>query len=170
MFDDGVRWSCTTTRLCKLKEPSKRDSLSVDTTYQPAGSSTLSPVYGPGPSNVATATPLPAYHTHLFDPTRDYLGSKSERREMKRKLNIKEIFNIGQKKKKIETPKISTEKVKAVKEKKPRVVRKRIKTEPVAVETETEVKKEIPGEYSSNGDKLADNLQKKMNRTVDLHI
>lgn len=106
MFDDGVRWTCTTTRLSKLKEPMKRESLTIDTNL-PSTSSTPSPVDGPGPGSPSTAA-VPVFHTHLFDPTRDYLSSKSERREMKRKLNVKELFNIGQKKKKVETPKIET--------------------------------------------------------------
>lgn len=108
MFDDGVRWTCTTTRLSKLKEPMKRESLTIDTNL-PSTSSTPSPVDGLGPGTTAPSTAsVPAFHTHLFDPTRDYLSSKSERREMKRKLNVKELFNIGQKKKKVETPKIET--------------------------------------------------------------
>lgn len=106
MFDDGVRWTCTTARLSKLKEATKRESLTIDTNL-PSTSSTPSPVDGPGPGTpIAATASVPAFHTHLFDPTRDYLSSKSERREMKRKLNVKELFNIGQKKKKIETPKI----------------------------------------------------------------
>lgn len=108
MFDDGVRWSCMTTRLSKLKEPTKRESLTIDTNL-PSTSSTPSPVDGIGPGTTTSSTPsVPAFHTHLFDPTRDYLSSKSERREMKRKLNVKELFNIGQKRKRIETPKIET--------------------------------------------------------------
>lgn len=108
MFDDGVRWTCTTTRLSKLKEATKKEALTIDTNL-PSTSSTPSPVDGLGPGTVAPSiVSVPAFHTHLFDPTRDYLSSKSERREMKRKLNVKELFNIGQKKKKVETPKIET--------------------------------------------------------------
>lgn len=108
MFDDGVRWTCTTTRLSKLKESTKRESLTIDTNL-PSTSSTPSPVDGLGPGTTTPSTPaVPAFHTHLFDPTRDYLSSKSERREMKRKLNVKELFNIGQKRKKVETPKTVT--------------------------------------------------------------
>ncbi|XP_063835345.1 uncharacterized protein LOC135084480 isoform X2 [Ostrinia nubilalis] len=125
VFDDGFVWKCTTSRLHKMKDQSKPGPLSVDVTT--AGTSAHSPVYGAGPSSATPTTPAPAFHTHLFDPTRDYLGSKSERREMKRKLNIKEIFNIGQKKaKKQATP---TEKPVTpkppVERKKPRIIRKK---------------------------------------------
>lgn len=107
IFDDGVRWTCATARLSKLKEPTKKEALTVDTNL-PSTSSTPSPVDGLGPGTSAPSTAPPFFHTHLFDPTRDYLSSKSERREMKRKLNVKELFNIGQKKKKTETPKSRT--------------------------------------------------------------
>lgn len=142
MFDDGVRWKCTTSRMYKFRDNSKKDSLTVDTSFS-SSISTPSPVYEAGPSIGAN------YHTHLFDPTRDYLSSKSERREMKRKLNIKEIFNIGQKKRKIDVTR--KEKVKVVKEKKPKAVKK-VKIETgrdvkVSIEKlkEVKVKKEVPG-------------------------
>ncbi|KAL4707641.1 hypothetical protein ACJJTC_006991 [Scirpophaga incertulas] len=91
LFDDGCPWKCSITRLYKLKDS---DSVSVSTPSL-AEPSVSSPKQNAGPSSTV---PLgPAFHKHLFDPTRDYLGSKTERREMKRKLNIKEIFNIGQK-------------------------------------------------------------------------
>lgn len=139
VFDDGFQWKCTTTRMHKLKDPSKTDPLSVDTSSSPSTASVPSPVlYGAGPSTIHPPPLTGAvYHTHLFDPTRDYLGSKSERREMKRKLNIKEIFNIGQKKQKKQlTPKIPVEK-----KPKPRIIRRKTVQTPV-------VKKEIPGEWS----------------------
>lgn len=119
--------------------------------------STPSPVQGAGPSTGAPQNllnPAPVFHKHLFDPTRDYLGSKSERREKKRKLNIKEIFNIGQKKKKKETP--PKEKVaRVVKEKKPRVLLKKMKLEEsvreykchIESEAKKEAKTEIPGKF-----------------------
>lgn len=107
MFDDGFQWKCPQTRLHKLKETSKYDYPCFK--WSQCGSPPPSPA-GPPPAAPAPADPVapdaqplarvPLFHTHLFDPTRDYLGSKSERREMKRKLNIKEIFNIGQKRKK----------------------------------------------------------------------
>lgn len=73
---------------------------------------------------------------------------------MKRKLNIKEIFNIGQKKKKKETP--PKEKVaRVIKEKKPRVLLKKITLEEavhevkcdIKSEVKAEVKTEIPGKF-----------------------
>ncbi|XP_053600890.1 PHD finger protein 20-like isoform X3 [Plodia interpunctella] len=115
-FDDGFQWKCAVSRLCKYKE-----NLSVDTGSLTPSASVPSPIqHGVGPSG---APLLPAYHTHLFDPNRDYLGSKSERREMKRKLNVKELFNIGQKKRK----KIPEEKPqKVMTPKKQKVVKKKI--------------------------------------------
>ncbi|XP_045761179.1 PHD finger protein 20-like isoform X2 [Maniola jurtina] len=159
IFDDGFHWKCNTSRLYKLKDPGKHsECLSVDTSMPPKPS-TPSPVQaGAGPSTASplnALTPTPIFHTHLFDPTRDYLGPKSERREMKRKLNIKEIFNIGQKKKKKETP--PKEKVaRVVKEKKPRVLLRKIKEESVEdvkteinTEVKAEVKTEIPDAVAS---------------------
>ncbi|KAJ8735021.1 hypothetical protein PYW08_014271 [Mythimna loreyi] len=137
VFDDGCHWTCNISRLHKLR------SKSGD------GDATSAPLtYGAGPSNTTpqsnTQFPSPAFHTHLFDPTRDYLGSKSERREMKRKLNIKEIFNIGQKKsRKNLKEKSQTERV----ERKPRILKKRrekvVKLK-VKSEVETEIKTELP--------------------------
>ncbi|XP_073958976.1 uncharacterized protein [Choristoneura fumiferana] len=111
MFDDGFQWKCPQTRLHKLKETSKHDYPSFK--WAQCGSPPPSHAGAPPSAAAAPAAPVdpvapavqalarvPLFHTHLFDPTRDYLGSKSERREMKRKLNIKEIFNIGQKRKK----------------------------------------------------------------------
>lgn len=94
IFDDGCQWTCKVSRLYKLKP--EKDGVSSGASNTPDVSS---PQYEAGPGNTPGNT-YPVYHTHLFDPTRDYLGSKSERREMKRKLNIKEIFNIGQKRQK----------------------------------------------------------------------
>lgn len=132
IFDDGFRWPCPISRLSKLKNT--RDVLTIDTTV-PSPSGAPSPVLLGGPSS-GSPSPIPTFHTHLFDPTRDYLGSKSERREMKRKLNIKEIFNIGQKKPKV--PRIEKEKM--LKEKK--VVKKPVKIKNVMVKTE---KLDLPG-------------------------
>ncbi|XP_049887708.1 PHD finger protein 20 isoform X2 [Pectinophora gossypiella] len=146
IFDDGVRWTCHVNRIHKFKESS--GVLNIDTTGLPNTSSTPSPVYGPGPSNADTPKSLPVFNTHLFDPTRDYLGSKSERREMKRKLNIKEIFNIGQKKKKIITPRVKTPRErmpKIVKEKKARVMKTKVKIGTSA----TASKKDIPDAVAS---------------------
>ncbi|CAK1548690.1 unnamed protein product [Leptosia nina] len=139
IFDDGFHWKCSTARLSKAKDSSGKsfDALSIDTSMSPH-TSALSPL-APGMGPLGTPSPLGTqkYDTHLFDPTRDYLGSKSERREMKRKLNIKEIFNIGQKKRKIKQDDGATkEKVK--------VLRKSvIKSEP-----ETDVK-EVPDAVAS---------------------
>ncbi|CAH0722904.1 unnamed protein product, partial [Brenthis ino] len=151
IFDDGFQWKCNTSRLYKLKD---KHELSVDTSMSPT-SSLSSPVLAEaGPSGtIPTTNPtLPIFHTHLFDPTRDYLGSKSERREMKRKLNIKEIFNIGQKKQKRKDK--SPDKVKILGEKKPKIFRRKLKP-PVEVKTEvkaevtTEGKAEIPDAVAS---------------------
>ncbi|XP_060810612.1 PHD finger protein 20 isoform X1 [Amyelois transitella] len=127
-FDDGFQWKCSVSRLYKYK-----DNISIDTGSVTPSTSVPSPIqHGAGPS---TAT-LP-YHTHLFDPNRDYLGSKSERREMKRKLNIKEIFNIGQKKRKkmpeekppkVTPPKVATPKV--APPKKPKTEKRKISSTP----------------------------------------
>lgn len=138
VFDDGCHWTCNLSRLHKLRSKTGE------------GDATSAPLtYGAGPSNTTpqanTQFPSPAFHTHLFDPTRDYLGSKSERREMKRKLNIKEIFNIGQKKsRKNQTEKSQTERV----GRKPRILKKR-REKVVKLKLESEVKTEIktePGE------------------------
>ncbi|KAJ8733791.1 hypothetical protein PYW07_014342 [Mythimna separata] len=135
VFDDGCHWTCNTSRLHKLRSKSGE------------GDATSAPLtYGAGPSNTTpqsnTQFPSPAFHTHLFDPTRDYLGSKSERREMKRKLNIKEIFNIGQKKsRKNQKEKSQTERV----ERKPRILKKR-REKVVKVKIESEVKTEVKTE------------------------
>ncbi|XP_023955146.2 PHD finger protein 20 isoform X2 [Bicyclus anynana] len=155
VFDDGFHWKCKASRLYKLKDSEKHsDSLTVDTSMSPKVS-TPSPVQPKaGPSDAPNPlNPTPVFHKHLFDPTRDYLGSKSERREMKRKLNIKEIFNIGQKKRKKEVP--PKEKVpRVVKEKKPRVLLRKIKVEETDVKTEkaevkVEPKNEIPDAIAS---------------------
>ncbi|RVE47035.1 hypothetical protein evm_008317 [Chilo suppressalis] len=141
VFDDGFQWKCPNSRLYKMKDPVKIEGLKVDTTTSNSTTSMPSPVqYGAGPSS--TLPNVPAFHTHLFDPTRDYLGSKSERREMKRKLNIKEIFNIGQKKKRTELkPKEPNDMVVGKKRK-----YKRNKPEEKLATT---VKKEIPDAVAS---------------------
>ncbi|XP_035429357.2 PHD finger protein 20 isoform X4 [Spodoptera frugiperda] len=124
VFDDGCNWTCNTSRLHKLRSK------------QGSGTPSTSLSYGPGPSNANIQT---AFHTHLFDPTRDYLGSKSERREMKRKLNIKEIFNIGQKKSRKQ--KGPDEKPHKTVERKPRILKKR-RERPVKLKLESEIKTE----------------------------
>uniref|UniRef100_A0A2A4KA81 MBD domain-containing protein n=1 Tax=Heliothis virescens TaxID=7102 RepID=A0A2A4KA81_HELVI len=137
VFDDGCHWTCNTSRLHKLRTNKSESGGTPDS-------------YGAGPSNASPQTniPYPAFHTHLFDPTRDYLGSKSERREMKRKLNIKEIFNIGQKRPK----KQKSPQEKAVVERKPRVTKKRrervIKLK-LESEIKTEIKTELPDAVAS---------------------
>lgn len=110
--------------------------LTIDTTL-PSTSGAPSPVLQGSPSS-GSPSPIPTFHTHLFDPTRDYLGSKSERREKKRKLNIKEIFNIGQKKQKV--PKVEKNKKPKLK----KVVKKTVKPKPKTLEVKTE-QKGIPG-------------------------
>ncbi|CAG9136414.1 unnamed protein product [Plutella xylostella] len=125
VFDDGVHWTCGISRLSKMREAP--GTLHVDT------GGAASPA---APSPDPAAAPTPPYHTHLFDPARDYLGSKSERRERKRKLNIKEIFNIGQKKKKVE----GIEKP----QRKRAVVKKKVAPAVVPLVVKTEVKTELP--------------------------
>ncbi|XP_022819420.1 PHD finger protein 20 isoform X2 [Spodoptera litura] len=125
VFDDGCNWTCNTSRLHKLRSK------------QGSGTPSAPVSHGAGPSNANTQT---AFHTHLFDPTRDYLGSKSERREMKRKLNIKEIFNIGQKKSRKQ--KSADEKPHKTVERKPRILKKR-RERPVKLKLESEIKTEI---------------------------
>ncbi|CAH2068982.1 unnamed protein product, partial [Iphiclides podalirius] len=146
IFDDGFQWKCTTGRLYKLKrstetgeDPSALDTSSSSTSANP------SPIpYGAGPSS---ALPPPAFHTHLFDPARDYLGTKSERREKKRKLNIKEIFNIGQKKRrKQSSPKDKDAAApRTVKQRKPR---RKIRTQ-FGPRVKAEIKTEIPDAVAS---------------------
>ncbi|XP_037871690.1 PHD finger protein 20 isoform X2 [Bombyx mori] len=148
IFDDGFLWKCTTTRLYKWK-PGKHDTLTVDTNMPSPTTSASSPIQTGGPINSnAPSTPV-FFNNHLFDPKRDYLSSKSERREMKRKLNIKEIFNIGQKRQKIPKDK-DKEKVPTVR--KPRILKKRrnMKPGPVKVETTKAVNQnEIPDAVAS---------------------
>lgn len=135
IFDDGFLWKCSTARMYKSKVT---DNLTVDTTSLTANS-VPSPIQQGGPSS---AMALP-YHTHLFDPNRDYLGSKSERREMKRKLNIKEIFNIGQKRSK----KRASEKPKVAVVRKPKIVKKKLaEKHPI---DPVKVKKEVPEAVAS---------------------
>ncbi|XP_039765532.1 uncharacterized protein LOC120637666 isoform X2 [Pararge aegeria] len=153
IFDDGFRWKCNTSRLYKMKESRKcSEYLTVDTSMSNIASPPSQVPHGAGSSTGDIPNPIippPIFHKHLFDPTRDYLGSKSERREMKRKLNIKEIFNIGQKKRKKETP------PKVEKEKKPRVLLKKLedkeldeKTE-IQPEVKIDIKHEIPDAIAS---------------------
>ncbi|XP_072935616.1 uncharacterized protein [Epargyreus clarus] len=138
IFDDGFQWKCSASRLSKLKGLSKADCSST-----PRACSTPSPTPDIGPSTSATS-PVP-YHTHLFDPTRDYLGSKSERRELKRKLNIKEIFNIGQKQRRKEAT--VKDKPKVARAKKPRIDKSKVKIE---LKSEIKIeKKEIPDAIAS---------------------
>ena len=134
IFDDGFQWKCSKSRLYKLKD--SKQELSIDTSMSPTPSTPSPTLIEAGPStNINPTTPV--YHTHLFDPTRDYLGSKSERREMKRKLNIKEIFNIGQKKQRRDKS-LDKEKLE-----KPKVFKKKLKP----VEVNSEIKMEIPGNF-----------------------
>lgn len=128
----------------------KGDSLVVDTSLQRTAESPVSPMVAGSSASIAPLSPVipPAFHTHLFDPTRDYLGSKSERREMKRKLNIKEIFNIGQKKCKKQKPDDynTTKPVAALKPtsvKKPRILRKSAPKVPQVMVKD--IKMEVPG-------------------------
>ncbi|CAD0195251.1 unnamed protein product [Chrysodeixis includens] len=131
LFDDGCHWTCNTSRLYKLRS---KKSIASAALVSPSP-------FNSGPSTSNSNSQYPTFHTHLFDPTRDYLGSKSERREMKRKLNIKEIFNIGQKKaRKQKSPKENTPK--SV-ERKPRNIKKRIKLK-LKSEVKFEPKSELP--------------------------
>ncbi|KAH9633941.1 hypothetical protein HF086_015145 [Spodoptera exigua] len=125
VFDDGCNWTCNTSRLHKLRSKQGSDTPSTPISY------------GAGPTNANTQT---AFHTHLFDPTRDYLGSKSERREMKRKLNIKEIFNIGQKRSRKQKSPIENAHKNV--ERKPRILKKR-RVRPVKLKLESDIKTEI---------------------------
>ncbi|XP_064076838.1 PHD finger protein 20-like isoform X1 [Vanessa tameamea] len=156
IFDDGFQWKCSTSRLYKLKSTSGRagssECLTIDTSVSSTASTPSPTLAGAGPtvaSSPSAHATFPIFHTHLFDPTRDYLGSKSERREMKRKLNIKEIFNIGQKKQRKKT-KIPEEKVdtKIVSEKKPKVLKSTIKPKPIE-ELKLDVKMDIPDAVAS---------------------
>ncbi|KAJ0181393.1 hypothetical protein K1T71_003478 [Dendrolimus kikuchii] len=152
VFDDGFYWKCSISRLYKWK-PNKATGLTIDTVAQSPSTSSLSPVqYGAGPGNTPLTTPV--FHTHLFDPTRDYLGSKSERREMKRKLNIKEIFNIGQKKPKTQKnvdkePKKEIEKNVRVIKRVPKVKLDHAKVVLQTVKPKIEVKTELPDAVAS---------------------
>ncbi|XP_048004549.1 uncharacterized protein LOC125240622 isoform X2 [Leguminivora glycinivorella] len=139
MFDDGFQWKCPVSRMYKLKENGHQDYPRFGATgAAPAAAAPPRPPRprarrarrGPAP---AAPAPLPLYHTHLFDPTRDYLGSKSERREMKRKLNIKEIFNIGQKRKKLPAPEKEYKSTVPVKEE----IKTEIKSDPDILPQET---------------------------------
>ncbi|KAM3960173.1 LOW QUALITY PROTEIN: uncharacterized protein ACR2FA_005805 [Aphomia sociella] len=142
IFDDGFKWTCNTSRMHKFRSSGKfTDNLTVDTTSSSPGCSAASPIQHGGPSSAL----VPPYHTHLFDPKRDYLGSKSERREMKRKLNIKEIFNIGQKRQK----KQLSDKPKAAVVRKPRVVRKKLTLKKPVESVKEQIKKEIPDAVAS---------------------
>lgn len=118
VFDDGVPWTCNISRLFKLRQDSvglSASPLHVDVPSLSPNNNSYPSSSSPSP-HCPSQTPLNSklpYHTHLFDPTRDYLGSKVERRELKRKLNIKALFNIGQSKRrrknsdsKKETPRI----------------------------------------------------------------
>ncbi|XP_059049122.1 uncharacterized protein LOC131844293 isoform X2 [Achroia grisella] len=143
MFDDGFQWQCNASRMHKSRV-STTDHLTVDTTVLTTNTSVPSPIQQGGPSSGLT---LP-YHTHLFDPNRDYLGSKSERREMKRKLNIKEIFNIGQKRPK----KQPSEKLKVAVATPPKVVKKKVKEttkHPAQCTVKEKIKNEIPEAVAS---------------------
>lgn len=150
IFDDGFHWTCNISRLYKWKPSKATGGLTIDTGNQSLSASSLSPIqyYGAGPSNAPLSTPI--FHTHLFDPTRDYLGSKSERREMKRKLNIKEIFNIGQKKPKMQKnvdKEIKTETGKTVRVIK-RIPKDKLENSKVMLKTvkpKIELKTEVPG-------------------------
>ncbi|GBP96514.1 PHD finger protein 20-like protein 1, partial [Eumeta japonica] len=103
IFDDGFPWTCSVSRLVKVKPHTDVSNVSSSPFDKSEPSPNLSnlnvssggeciPTSSPAPNVPAASVP---YHKHLFDPTRDYLGPKSERREMKRKLNIKDLFNIG---------------------------------------------------------------------------
>lgn len=50
-----------------------------------------------------TSPPIPStpVQNHLFDPKRDHLGTKEERRNLKKKIDVKELFS--RKKKKVES-------------------------------------------------------------------
>lgn len=73
------------------------------------------------------------------------MGSKSERRELKRKLNIKEIFNIGQKQRRKDT--MVKDKPKVPRAKKPKIEKRKEKIE---LKSDIKIeKKEIPGELIS---------------------
>ncbi|XP_013148427.1 PREDICTED: uncharacterized protein LOC106111005 [Papilio polytes] len=144
IFDDGFHWKCTTSRLFKLKETEK-----IDPSSEALSSSSISsPIsFESGPSTAPTGSlQTPIFHTHLFDPTRDYLGTKSERREKKRKLNIKEIFNIGQKKRKMQrTPKeTNAPSPKVIKQEKPKPVQRKIK-----LENNIDMRNDIPDALAS---------------------
>ncbi|XP_038208739.1 PHD finger protein 20-like isoform X2 [Zerene cesonia] len=161
VFDDGFRLKLNSTRISKLKDTQVKqftEQISVDTSMSPTTLSAVAPGIGPVASSSSPILNTPLYHTHLFDPTRDYLGSKSERREMKRKLNIKEIFNIGQKKRKINTPKEKSQPL----EKKPRVAKKKWKK---IKKLNVEIKQEVPDAVASiigtvNAIKKEDTFQK----------
>lgn len=123
-----------------MKETEKIDP----STEALSSSSISSPIsFESGPSTAPTGSlQTPIFHTHLFDPTRDYLGTKSERREKKRKLNIKEIFNIGQKKRKMQrTPKeTNAPSPKVIKQEKPKPIQRKIK-----LENNIDMRNDIPG-------------------------
>ncbi|XP_063633925.1 uncharacterized protein LOC134804703 isoform X2 [Cydia splendana] len=85
-------------------------------------------------------------------------GSKSERREMKRKLNIKEIFNIGQKRKKLPTlDKESKSTVASIKVE----IKNEIKSEPGTLSHETAPTAEAPLKETISDLQVKKNIAKK---------
>lgn len=68
----------------------------------------------PGTATSTVTTQPMVVHNHLFDPKRDHLGSKEERRDMKRKLNVKDLFK---KNKRTEGHHIEKPQIKVTKEK-----------------------------------------------------
>lgn len=87
IFDDGL------VRITKASMMSKKNS-SANRGSTPVTPNTTS-VQNVEVTSPPITTPL---HNHLFDPKRDHLGTKEERRNLKKKIDVKELFSRKKKK------------------------------------------------------------------------
>lgn len=92
VFDDGFTRVTKAAMMSKINAQTSRVSTSTTST-----ASTI--------QKVVTAPSLPSptpLQNHLFDPKRDHLGTKEERRSLKKKIDVKELFFARKKKKEIQ--------------------------------------------------------------------
>ncbi|XP_077294797.1 uncharacterized protein LOC143917202 isoform X1 [Arctopsyche grandis] len=90
-FDDGFTRVTKAAMMSKMNAQTSR--VSTSTTSTASATRKVVPV-----TSVLSPTPL---QNHLFDPKRDHLGTKEERRSLKKKIDVKELFFARKKKKEI---------------------------------------------------------------------
>lgn len=101
MFDDGFK---RTMKWIMMSKGGNR-RISSNPPSPSAAISKLSETINETNIPVPPTNPPPPLQNHLFDPKRDHLGTKEERRSMKKRIDVKTLFFNRKKKREFEMDK-----------------------------------------------------------------